>query len=131
MLDSNVQSFLLQAASKALATSSLDQVLNVVPVSSIRIKDGSIVLVNYFMDKTLANIQSNPYVALVAWSKMIGYQVKGTAAYYTGGELFDEIVQWVKDTIPDRTVRGIIVITPTALYDIAPGKNTAEVFSKE
>lgn len=96
--------------------------INVVPVSTIRIIDDQIVLVNYFMGKTLDNIWSNNNVVLVAWSKMEGYQVKGKVEYRTSGNIFDMVTDWVKETIPDRVVRGVLVITPGEIYDVAPGK---------
>ena len=130
-LEPDVTSFLLSATSKALATISADGSINVVPVSSIRVKDGRIVLVNYFMEKTLDNILAHPEVALVAWKDMIGYQIKGMAHYETSGMLFDEIVTWVNETIPGRVVKGIILITPTELYDIAPDKKTKETYTAQ
>ncbi len=129
-MDSLITSFLLQADAKALATTSKEGTINVVPVSSIKIEDGKIILVNYFMEKTLENILSNTAVALVAWSKMIGYQIKGSAEYYTSGDVFDRVVAWIKETIPSRIVKGVIVITPTEIHDIAPDKKTKEAFIK-
>jgi predicted pyridoxine 5'-phosphate oxidase superfamily flavin-nucleotide-binding protein len=57
---------------------------------------------------------------------MIGYQIKGTVEYLTNGSVFDEIVLWIRETIPSRTVKGVILITPNEIYDIAPSKNTDE-----
>ena len=130
-LEPAVVSFLLSATSKALATTSAQGLINVVPVSSIRVVDGRIILVNYFMGKTLDNILAHPEVALVAWKDMIGYQIKGTAHYETSGALFDEVVKWVTETIPGRVVKGIVSITPTELYDIAPGKKTKELYTAQ
>ena len=127
-MDPIIKEFLLQADSKALATVAPDGTPNVVPVSSLRVEGDAIVLVNYFMEKTLENILAHNQVALVAWSKMIGYQVKGTAEYQTSGNLFESIVAWVAETIPGRVVKGILVITPIQIHDIAPDKKTAEHF---
>lgn len=123
-IDHRIENFLLKAESKALATLSLGGVINVVPVSTITIKDGKIILVNYFMEKTLENIISNKNVSLVAWTKMMGYQIKGTIEYITEGDVFDEVVVWVKEILPDRLVKGIIAITPVEVFDIAPTKNS-------
>lgn len=128
-MEKHVEEFILSADSKALATVSALGVLNVVPVSSVRVFDGKVVLVNYFMDKTFQNIISNDQVALVAWSKMIGYQIKGRAEYKDSGEVFDTVVSWIKETIPGRVVKGVIIITPIEVYDIAPDKKTKEHFS--
>ena len=56
ILDPHIKELLLTAQSKALATYS-EYGLNVVPVSVLRMIDEDIILVNYFMDKTLKNIQ--------------------------------------------------------------------------
>lgn len=127
-MEKYVEEFILSADSKALATASSSGVLNVVPVSSVKIFEGKIVLVNYFMDKTLQNINSNNQVSLVAWSKMIGYQIKGIVEYKEQGEIFDKIVSWIKDTIPGRVVKGVLIITPNEVHDIAPDKKTKEHF---
>lgn len=113
------------AESKALATYANGN-LNVVPVSSITVVNGAIWLINYFMDKTLSNIRGNEAVSLVCWKKMMGYQIKGTASYVTEGPDFDEAVAWIRSILPDRIVRGLIVITPKEIYDVSPAKDTKE-----
>ena len=125
-MEKYIEQFILSADSKALATLSPDGIINVVPVSSIKVVDGKIILVNYFMDKTLENITANNKVSLVAWSKMVGYQIKGSVEYTTQGNVFDDVVIWIKETIPSRTVKGVLIISPEEIHDIAPGKNTRE-----
>ena len=111
---------ILSAESKALATQGATGI-NVVPVSTIYITpDGEIILVNYFFKKTLENILAHPEVALVCWSGMAGYQIKGTVAYITEGELFEHIKNRVYQALPDRVVQGILVLTPGEIYDISP-----------
>lgn len=119
-----IEEFILSADSKALATYGAN--LNVVPVSSIRVVGGTIWLINYFMDKTLDNILHINMVALVCWKKMMGYQIKGSVTYKTEGKEFDEAVQWIKGLLPDRVVKGLIILMPTEIYDISPTKDTAE-----
>lgn len=65
-MEKHIEEFILSAEAKALATYSNDN-LNVVPVSSIKIIEGKIWLINYFMDKTLSNILENRSVALAGW----------------------------------------------------------------
>lgn len=130
IMEKNIQDFIISAESKALATCSNDN-LNVVPVSSIKIVDGKIWLINYFMDKTLSNILNNKNTALVCWRKMMGYQIKGHALYVTEGQDFDEAVKWIQEILPDRVVKGLIVITPNEVFDVSPGKNTKEKFLAE
>lgn len=120
----HIKNFLTVAESKALATYSVKNGINVVPVSTIKIIGNTIILVNYFMDKTLTNFVENNNVALVSWSKMKGYQIKGEIQYKTSGEIYESVVRWVAETIPNRVVKGIIILKPIEIYDIAPEKNT-------
>ncbi len=126
-IDEHIEKFILSADSKALATYGVD--INVVPVSSIKIVDGNIWLINYFMDKTLANILNNQSVALVCWKKMMGYQIKGTIKYKTKGDDFNNALLWIKEILPDRIVKGLLILKPDKIYDISPTKDTKEKFT--
>lgn len=110
---------LLSADSKALATTG-PRGLNVVPVSTIRVVNGNIWLINYFFKKTLENIQAEPLVALVGWRGFDGFQIKGNVRYTTEGHEFEEAKAWVAQTLPDRTVKGLLILTPECVYDISP-----------
>ncbi len=116
-----VQTALLQAEGKALATYSAESGINVVPVSSVKVVDDKVVLVNYFFGQTVKNVEENPEVALTFWSGLAGYRLKAKAEHQTEGEVFDLVTSWIKETIPSRVVRGVLVLEPTALYDISAG----------
>lgn len=118
-LPQEVVEIFLDADSKALATTGPEG-LNVVPVSSIAIVDGKIWLMNYFFRKTLTNILAEPSVSLVGWKGFQGYQVRGRVTYFDQGPTFEEARQWVKERLPDRTLRGLLVLTPQAVYNISP-----------
>ncbi len=129
-MEKHIEEFILSAEAKALATYSNDN-LNVVPVYSIKIIEGKILIINYFMDKKISNILGNRSVALVCWRKMMGYQIKGVVSYVTSGQDFDEAVKWIKSVLPDRVVKGLIIITPNEIHDISPTKDTKEKISAE
>lgn len=129
-MEKNIEDFIVSADSKALATYG-EGGLNVVPVSSLQVRNGNIWLINYFMEKTLANILSNDTVALVCWRKMMGYQIKGQVSYVTSGPEFDEAVSWIKSLLPDRVVKGLLVLTPKEIHDVSPAKDTKEKFFAE
>ncbi|MAZ29768.1 hypothetical protein CL655_00600 [bacterium] len=76
---------------------------------------------DFFMDKTVANVASDINVALTAWTDMVGVQIKAGAVYVTEGDDFDAAVAWVKTQNPERVTRGLLVLTPTAVFDISPG----------
>lgn len=107
--------FVLHAESKALGTYGLN--INVVPVSTIFIIDDKIILCNYFMQKTMANILKNPEVSLSCWSGLNGLQIKGRASYETTGMMFAEIKKKITRQHPDRLLQGIIIIRPQQLHD--------------
>lgn len=119
-LSSTVTNCLLRAEAKALATTGPEG-LNVVPVSTIKVVDGDIILVDYFFSKTRANLQQGEGAALTAWSGFKGYQVKGKVEYLTQGLLFEGLVAWIAQLHPERTVCGVVRLTPTAVYDIGIG----------
>lgn len=129
-MEKHIENFILSSDSKAFATYS-DQSINVVPVSSIKVVDGDIWLINYFMDKTLSNIEKNPQASFVCWRKMMGYQIKGEVSYETYGQNFDLAVEWIKTILPDRVVKGLIILKPKEVYDISPSKDTKEKFLSE
>lgn len=129
-MEKDIEEFILSADAKALATYA-DGNINVVPVSSIKIMYGKIWLINYYMNKTLFNILKNEKVALVCWRKMMGYQIKGVASYFVEGENFDEAVKWIRSVLPERVVKGLIILDPKEIYDISPAKDTREKFLNE
>jgi predicted pyridoxine 5'-phosphate oxidase superfamily flavin-nucleotide-binding protein len=120
-MDNNWIEALVQAEGKALATYSKEEGVSVVPVSSVRVIDGKVVLVNYFFGQTVRNIEESPDVALTFWTGLKGYRIKATAEHQTAGAVFDEVVGWIKETIPSRVVKGVLILTPVAVYDISAG----------
>lgn len=123
-LETTIIEMLLEAESKALATGN-NETLNVVPVSTMRIIDNQIILVNYFMGKTLDNITQNPHVALVCWKGLEGLQIKGSIEHLQRGKLYEDITEWVAEILPERTVKGILVLTPEEIFDISATKDRA------
>lgn len=95
--------------------------VNVVPVSVVELAGDEIHLYDFFMKKTTENILAEPRVALTSWQGFRGLQVKATALYDTRGEVFEAAVVAMKERFPDRTLAGVIRLTPTAAYDVAPG----------
>lgn len=126
-MENFIKEFLLAAPSKALATNGPFG-LNVVPVSTIFIEGNNIILVDYFMNKTLSNILENSQVSFTAWKDLYGYQIKADCKYKKEGEIFEDIVLKVKEILPERIVKGILVLEVKEIFDIAPTKNTKEHF---
>lgn len=118
MLENSITETIMSATAKALATTGPHGV-NVVPVSVVQIHADKVYLYDFFMQKTIANIQASPTVALSAWNGLSGVQVKATAVYITTGTIYQQAVHTMQQQFPDRTLRGVIELTPTAVYDVS------------
>ena len=125
-LSQTITDMVMHADAKALATYHENN-LNVVPVSTMKVVDDQIILVNYFMGKTLENIKQNSRVALACWKGIQGLQIKGTIEYLQVGELYEEITSWVAEILPDRMVKGILVLTPKEIFDISADQKRAGI----
>ena len=110
----------------ALATATKEGNPNVVPVSFTRvISDDEILLMDNYMNKTRANLDTNPLVALSVWDldKHMGYQFKGKVRIETSGELFKQGLQWVKERRPKATPRAAIVVSVAEIYLVGSDAN--------
>ena len=117
-LPDDVTDMVLTADAKALSTI-MENAAHVVPVSTVKMVDNEIMLVNYFMGQTLKNIQANSRVSLTCWKGLNGYQIKATAAYLTEGDLFNKTVIWIREILPTRVVKGLLLLTPYEVYDVS------------
>jgi hypothetical protein len=117
-----VQTFITNASAKALATSGTAG-LNVVPVSVILAVADQVILYNFFMDKTAANIAApDTPVSLAVWEGLQGVQLRATATMHTSGELFTAQQADMQEQFPDRTLTSIITLQPTELFDVSVGE---------
>lgn len=116
------------ADAKALATAGTHGV-NVVPVSVIDVVEDSIYLYDFFMHKTIENVSSNASVSLAAWSGLQGVQIKADATYVQSGEVFTAAVSVMQERFPERTLRGVLVLKPTAVYDCSAQANAGQKLS--
>jgi predicted pyridoxine 5'-phosphate oxidase superfamily flavin-nucleotide-binding protein len=119
-----MQEMITKVRIMALATSTRDGKPNVVPVGFTKvISADEILLMDNYMNKTRANIEANPVVAISVWSPEVpvGYQFKGKARIETTGTLFEEGVQWVKSRRPQTDPRAAIIVKVDEIYSIGPG----------
>ncbi len=114
-----IKNALLNANSKVLGTISLENDMNVVPVSSVCIVEDKIWLFDYFFNKTKKNVLRNPKTVLAFWSGLNGYQIKAMATYISEGEVFEEAIRWVGKQHPNRVLKGLLVLDPKAIFDIS------------
>jgi len=117
-LSESILHVLLSAQAKALATTG-PAGLNVVPVSTVRIIEDEVYLVDCFFNKTRQNLQAENEVALTFWSGLIGYQLKAETEYLSFGGAFEKISKWAQQHYPERKVHGVIKLKPVEIFDIS------------
>jgi len=112
-----------------VATASIDAKPNVVPIRFTKVISGhEILLMDNYMNKTRANIEANPEVAISAWDPEVrkGFQFKGQARIETDGTIFEEGVKWVKIRRPQTESKAAIIITVEEIYLIGSGPNAGK-----
>lgn len=102
-----------------------DKEPNTVPVAFTNVtEDGKLLVGDVFLDKTLANIKINGRIAVSVCdpTTLEGYQIKGTADYYTEGFYVESFAKMVENVFDgERTAKGALVITPEKVYVTTPG----------
>lgn len=115
---------LLTKSMWAFATADANGVPNAVPIHFKTILgDNRLLLVNNFMNKTMANIKANPQVAISVWDANGGYQFKGTATVETSGSNMELGLDMVAKSNMPMTPKGVVVVDVNAIYTTAPGPN--------
>ncbi len=111
---------LLNSAMWVLATADSKGVPNAVPIhfNSI-LDDNRLMLVNNFMNKTIANIQVNPQVSVSVWDKSSGYQFKGNATIENSGPNYELGVEMVKDR--PFNPQSVVLVELKSIYLTTPG----------
>jgi len=110
----------------ALGTSTSNGIPNVVPVGSKKIIDDETVLISdQFLNKTLANMKSNPQVSVTYWEAHEGYQLKGSITIETTGKRYEETSRWIEDMgtkagFPLKS-KGVVILKIEEIYGVAPG----------
>ena len=109
-----------------LATATADGTPNAAPVGAKQIIDDETILISdQFLNKTLANMQSNPKVAVTFWEGHEGYQLKGTVTIETSGERYETTAAWIEDLgnklgFPLKS-KGAVILKIDAIFGLAPG----------
>jgi hypothetical protein len=109
-----------------LATATSDGVPNAVPVGAKKIIDDETILISdQFFNKTLANLKSNPKVAVSFWEGREGYQLKGSVTIETSGQRYEETAKWIeelgnKSGSPLKS-KGAVILKIDEIYALAPG----------
>lgn len=123
-IPTEIQVSITNATAKALATTGPAGV-NVVPVSVVEVSNTDIVLFDFFMNKTIQNVVAEPTASLSCWNGLTGVQIKCDVVRVTDGERLAAAQEAMAVQFPERTLRGLLVLTPTAYYDSSADSKTA------
>ena len=115
-----------EAENKVLATIGEDGP-NVIPLSMVVVDGDDIIVCDCFMDKTVKNLSKDTRAAMSFWTGFVGVQLKGHISYETTGEHYDRYTKWLEGKHPDRTLRGVLVMTTEHVYDLAPSNAGAQL----
>jgi predicted pyridoxine 5'-phosphate oxidase superfamily flavin-nucleotide-binding protein len=110
-----------------LATSSKTSVPNVVPIGAFKLLDDETLLISdQFFNKTLANMQENPKIALSWWGEKGGFQLKGSVTLHTQDDIFRQDVAWMKELRPNLTPKSAVVMKIAEAYHVRPGADAGK-----
>jgi len=121
-----IQTLFAKVPTAVLCTATADGMPNAVPVGAKKIIDAETILISdQFLNKTLANMQNNPRVAVTFWEGHEGYQLKGTVTIETSGPRFEQTARWIDDLsakagFPLKS-KGAVIIKIEEIYAVAPG----------
>ncbi|MCF8029085.1 MAG: pyridoxamine 5'-phosphate oxidase family protein [Desulfobacteraceae bacterium] len=109
-----------------LATATPDGTPNAVPVGAKQIIDDETILISdQFLNKTLANMKSNPRVAVTFWEGHEGYQLKGMITIETSGKRYEDTAKWIEELgnkvgQPLKS-KGVVILQIEEIYGVSPG----------
>lgn len=131
VMPENVQEAFKSIFSVTLSTATPDGQPNgaVVAMKCI-VDDETVYLSDQFFNKTLANLQVNPKVAISFFDKESAYQLYGTARYVNEGEEFEKQAAWVNAAFEQMgkpvKAKGGIYVTIDAVYNMQAGPTAGE-----
>ena len=104
---------------------------NAVPVGFKKVaEDGTLLVGDVFFKVTLKNLLVNANVSISACDAASGegYQVKGTAEYFTEGPVFDEIKALGEELFHGKLApKGAVRVTPRKAIVTTPGPDNNKV----
>ncbi|MDD5503816.1 MAG: pyridoxamine 5'-phosphate oxidase family protein [Candidatus Omnitrophica bacterium] len=110
-----------------LATSSKNGVPNVCNAGAkYLLDDETIIIVDNYMNKTLANILENPLVAILVRSGKESYQIKGRCSYLNSGPLYEDARKWMKSMGEKYPAKGALKIEIEEIFDANSGSGAGE-----
>jgi len=118
-LTEDAKRVLAQAKVIPVATASKDGLPNVVPMTFVKtLDDATVLIADNYMDKGARNLEENPRVSICVWDLEAkrAYQIRGDVQILHAGNVYDEMVAWVKETKPDAPAKAAVVMTVTNVF---------------
>jgi len=114
-----------------LSTATGDGTPNAVPIGAKKIIDAETILISdQYLNKTLANMKSNPRVSVMYWEEREGYQLKGTVTIETSGKRYEDTVRWIDELSAKFGLslksKGAIIFKIEEIYNLAPGPDAGK-----
>ena len=104
---------------------------NAVPVGFKKVaEDGTLLIGDVFFKVTLKNLLANANVSISACDGATseGYQVKGTAEYFTEGPVFEEMKVLGEELFHGKLApKGAVRVTPRKVIVTTPGPDNNKV----
>lgn len=116
-IDSKTQK-IIQNNPAALATSDLNNRVNISVVAYLKVVDkNKILITDNFMAQTKKNILKNPKVCLAVWNKnWQGFKLFGQAKYFSTGQWLS-FAKKMKEN-KNMPVKGAIILSPTKIMNL-------------
>ena len=117
----------------ALATASADGEPNVAPMQQCWwFDDETMVIGDFFMKQTKANIQENGRASFSVWQgdPREGYKFTGSAQYLASGPEYDLANGEMKKKMPDKNFKGVVVIKVGKVFDIKSGPTAGQLITE-
>ncbi len=128
-LPESVKNLVEQQPIVALATSASDGTPNVAPIFwKLWYDENTLLLLDNYMKATKANIKASGTVSVSAWNAESGegYQLKGTAEYFSEGLHMDAAAAHMEKQKPGTRPRGVVVLRVDKVYIQTPGEHAGE-----
>lgn len=117
----------------ALATVSKKGEPNVVPMQQCWwYQDSTMVIGDFFMKATKANVQETKQASFTTWDGTTGegYKYTGPADYLTSGPVYDFANSEMHKKTPDKNFKGVVAVRVEKVFDIKPGATAGSLITE-
>jgi pyridoxine/pyridoxamine 5'-phosphate oxidase len=106
----------IEKATIAVATVDAENRPHAIAIMYAKVKDGKVVITNNYMNSTIKNLESNPYVSLVFWEGEEGFRIDGKVEYFDSGEWLDYVKGLSENN--EHPANGALVINVEGIKEL-------------